>query len=429
MENIPKIITAGEKRIVLKNFLSLTSLQSINYILPIIVLFYLIRTLGPEKFGLITFAQCLIQYFMILTDYGFNLSATRRISLFRDQQKKVWQIFSSVMSIKIILAAASFLILLCIVRYIPRFSKDSMVYVLSFGTVIGNTLFPFWLLQGTERMKYIAIINIAGSILYTLSIFIFVKNPAHYLYVPLLNSLTSLATGILGLYVAIKKLKLKFIMQTYEKIKDEFMGGWDVFISIVAINAYTTTRIFAVGLLTNNIITGYYSIAERISGFIQTFPLDSLSQAIYPRISKIFAESEERALRLMRKIQNNTTISYLIILPAVCLLSPWIVKAICGTEYKEVILSTRLLLASVFFIVANAFKVQFLLVCGRADIYSKIHVLIAAIGLPLIFILIYFFSYIGAAFSTIILEGIIFTLTSKIINEFRSHFVSPSDRL
>lgn len=67
------------KRILLENFASLSVLQVVGCILTLITVPYLVRVLGPEKFGLITFAQAFITYLIILTDYGFNLSATRKI--------------------------------------------------------------------------------------------------------------------------------------------------------------------------------------------------------------------------------------------------------------------------------------------------------------------------------------------------------------
>jgi len=141
--NYKKILSAG-KRTVLSNIFSLSTLQGINYILPLIVLPYLIRVIGPGKFGLIAFAQALIQYFMILTDYGFSLTATRNISLCRAHKEKMCNIFSSVMTVKSILTALSFVILILIVRFIPKFRQDWLIYILSFGAVIGTTLFPVW---------------------------------------------------------------------------------------------------------------------------------------------------------------------------------------------------------------------------------------------------------------------------------------------
>jgi polysaccharide transporter, PST family len=38
-------------------------------------------------------AQSFIQYFVLITDFGFNLSATRKISINRDDAIKVNEIF------------------------------------------------------------------------------------------------------------------------------------------------------------------------------------------------------------------------------------------------------------------------------------------------------------------------------------------------
>jgi len=51
------------------------------------------------------------------------------------------------------------------------------------------------------------------------------------------------------------------------------------------------------------------------------------------------------------------------------------------------------------------------LVCGKTAAYSRIHITMACIGLPLIIILIYSFSYVGAALATTIIEAGVFTMT------------------
>jgi len=425
-----KIVTHREKKIVLENFISLTTLQGMSYLLPLAILPYLIRVIGMEKFGLIAFAQSLVQYFMILTDYGFSLSATRKISLIGEHKEKVSAIFSSVMTVKLMLAGLSFLALCALLYFVPKFRNDWPVYLLSFGAVIGNTLFPVWFFQGKEKMSYITVINVIAGVTYAILIFVFIKSPGDYLLVPLLNSLVLITSGIWALYIAFRKFRLEFILQKYTDIRKEFKTGWDIFISILSVNAYTTTRIFAVGLFTNNLLTGYYSLAERIANVIQSFPMNSFSQAVFPRISKVFTKNKQRAVAIMYRIQDKITLGFVISLPIAALIAPWLISLACGAAYKEVVLTLRLLLMAVFFVGANAFKVQFLLVCGKPDLYAKIHIAAAITGLPLIFILIYLYSYLGAAFSTVLTEAGVFILTSLIVDNLAKKItkkLSPSN--
>jgi PST family polysaccharide transporter len=408
-----------ERKAVLSNVAFLSALQTTTYILPVFIIPYLFRTIGPEKFGLIAFAQAFVQYFIILTDYGFNISATKEISLCRNEHAKVCNIFSSVMTTKIGLAFLSLLILGAIVYCTPRFRNDWPVYALSSGTILGNTIFPVWFFQGTEKMKYIANLNIAGGIIYALLIFLFVKVPQDYLMIPFINSCVFLATGILGQYTVFRRFGVEFSLKGYKNIRQQLRAGWDIFISIAAINAYTTTRIFAIGILTNNTVTGFYSIAEKISGLFQTFPLNSFSQAVFPRLSKVFHKNKIRAFKIMERLQQITIGTSLIFLPLAFIFAHLIVRLVCGVDYPETVLSLRLLLVSAFFISANAFRVQFLLVCGKTHIYSRIHVVMAMIGMPLIFLLISSFSYVGAAVATVVIETGVFCITYLTVRKLR----------
>jgi len=418
-------------KVVMHNVASLSWLQAITYVLPIIILPFLFRQLGPEKFGLIAFAQAFVQYFMILIDYGFNVTATKEISLAQDKHDKICKVFYGVMTTKLILAMVSLLILVTIVYFVPKFKADGLVYVLSFGAVIGNVLFPLWFFQGTEKMKYIANLNIIGGFVYALFIFSFIKGPSDYLAVPIITSGVSLMTGVLGQYFVCKEFNVPFRFAGLKDIREQLINGWNVFISVVAINAYTTTRVFAVGLLTNNSLTGFYSIAEKIANAVQTFPLYSFSQAIFPRLSKIFKSNKAKAYKIMQQIQLITIIVSLICLPIVFILSPLIVKIVCGGNFPETILSLRLLIISVLFIGSNAFRVQFLLVSGQTKAYSRIHITMAVFGLPLLIILIHYFSYVGAALATVIIEGGIFTLTYVTIKKlkFSSHKPRQKDNI
>jgi len=122
------------------NMASLSVLQIANYVLPLIIIPYLVRVLGVEKFGLVMFAQATIQFFIISTDYGFHLSAVREIATNRDDLNKVSQIFSSVMAVKFVLLVLCFGILLIFVSFIDRFHTESLVFLLTYFVLMISCL-------------------------------------------------------------------------------------------------------------------------------------------------------------------------------------------------------------------------------------------------------------------------------------------------
>ena len=407
-----------ERQAVLNNFAFLSALQVITYLLPIFILPYLFRVLGADKFGLLSFAQAFIQYFMILTDYGFNISATKEISVRHHEPGAINKIFHAVMAVKILLLLFSLAILGMVIAWVPRFHEDWRLYTLSFGMVIGNALFPHWFFQGIEKMKPIADLNIFGGILSAVLIFSLVHSPSDYLLVPFIQSAVMLTTGLWGQYLVIQTLKVPFQLPSWATFREQFIAGWHVFLSSLAINAYTTTRIFAIGLFGSNTITGYYSAGEKIAGLFQTFPLVPFSQALFPRLSKIFHKNKMRAYDFMEKIQRISVTVSLICLPLGFFFAPWIVRILCGKPYFEIIWSFRLLLIAVLFVGSNAFRVQFLLIAGKQDAYAKIHLLAAGIGMPLLVMAIAYYSYLGAACATILIEGGIFVQTCRSVKQY-----------
>jgi len=413
------MVAPDERRIVLSNAAALSSLQIVTYVLPIVTIPFLFRALGPGKFGLLAFAQAFVQYFVIITEYGFGISATKEISLCHREHEKVSAAFSSVMTAKLALTLLSLALMAVIVACVPKLRADWQLYALSSGMIVGIALFPTWFFQGVERMGYITVLNCIGSALFTALLLIFVCNPGDYLAVALIYSISTLMTGLLGLHFIRSHFNIHFRLHGRKAVHRQFKAGWDIFLSIAAINAYTTTRIFLLGLFTTQVIVGYYSIAEKIANACQTFPLDSFTKALFPRLSKIYHRNKQQAYVLMQHIQKITTIVSLLFLPAIFLSAPAIIQLICNKAYPEAVLSLRLLLVPVFFVAANAYRVQFLLVCGKTDVYSRIHVTMALLGLPLILLLINTFSYVGAAAATIAIEAGVFSITYITVRNLR----------
>lgn len=279
----------------LSNFFSLSVLKIFSYILPLLILPYLIRILGVEKFGLVMFAQSFIIFFNIFIEFGFGLSATREISLYRNDKDKITEIFSSVLSIKLILLLFSFIFLNLIIFNFNRFSSDWLLYELSFLMIIGEAVFAEWYFLGIEEMKYITILTIFSNLLYTILIFIVIKSQNDYIYVIFLKGLSSILIGCISLYIIFLKYHQKFKIQKFSILRNYFKDTLEFFFSKIAVMIYRISNTFILGIFTNNTIVGYYNISEKLYSAIYNL-YQPIVQVLYPHMSK------EKNVKMFKKI-------------------------------------------------------------------------------------------------------------------------------
>jgi PST family polysaccharide transporter len=300
------------KRKLLSNFFSLSVLQGANYILPLITFPYLVRILGVENFGLLAFATATIAYFQIITDYGFNLTATREISIHRDNKVKLTEIFSSVLVIKVSLLVLSTILLSILVFSFDKFAKDWSVYFLTFGMVIGQVLFPVWFFQGMEVMKYITYLSILAKSFFTVAIFVFVQEQSDFNLVPVLNSIGHILVGIWSLAIVKKKFGINFEFQRMETIMHHLKEGWYIFISNIAISIYTVSPTFILGLITNNIIVGYFDAIQKLINAVKSL-IGVVFHSIYPHYSSLINQSREQAISFSKSLTYFSSIFCLIL--------------------------------------------------------------------------------------------------------------------
>ncbi|MFA4923282.1 MAG: flippase [Ignavibacteriaceae bacterium] len=333
-DKIKSQLVQKEKKNILNNFFSLTVLQLSNYIIPLLVLPYLARVLGPEKFGLTAFAQAFVFYFILITDFGFNLSATREISINRDSKENISRIFSAVVIIKTFLLLISFIMLLLLIYFVPIFSTDRTLYLLTFLSVIGSVLFPQWFYQGIEKMKFITIITVGTRVIFTVFILLFVKKTSDYLLYSFLNSAGFLISGLIGFIVSFSLFKVKFRSLLFSEIRFHFLQGWHIFLSTISISLYTTSNSVLLGFFTNYSIVGYYTAAEKLFKVFQFMGMPFF-QAIFPYFSKLYNENKIRAIDSFNKIFYFTMLFSSILSLVLFFLSHPLIIFIFGSKFEN----------------------------------------------------------------------------------------------
>ncbi|WFQ78870.1 flippase [Xenorhabdus sp. SF857] len=391
-------------RILLKNIFSLFSIQAVNYFLPLILIPYLVRVLGIENFGIYGLILAIIQYLIIIIDYGFNFTATKEISIYRGNKLYISKVFCSVIFCKIILS----LLALFVIFLITIFYEEDKYLVLSFYfgffLVIGSALFPVWLYQGYEKMIVIAISNFIARLIGILLVFILVKKANDTYIAILIQGIMSIIAATIALTMAFY-LKLVTIVKFERKdIINHFKSGWDIFISTSFVSLYTTSIPIVLGATSGAASVGIYSAADKIKLALQGF-IGPISQALYPRLSRLMSESKQEALSLIKQSFKYFVIPLFALSFFVFLFSDKIVYIIYGQGFS----STADILKIIIWIppiigIGNLLGVQIMLPMGLYKEFSRTYIFTGVIGFVLIYFLSKYYSYYGVSISLLLIE-------------------------
>jgi polysaccharide transporter, PST family len=288
-------------RKLVSNFLSLSIVQGTNFLLPIIVMPYVIGRIGTAGFGVISVAHVIMIYLSSISDYGFNLTATKDISLFRGDRVKISKIFFLTLASKLLITLFCFFLLLILILFIPTVHQHLSLYLLGFLYVVGQSILVSWFFQGMEKMQYITVSTLLARIVFVLLVFIFIRQKEDNIFFLFFLGIGNIIAGLFSIYLAIRIFKLKFIQPRWSEIIFELKEGWHITVSNLSINTYLYTNIFILRIFTNDLVVGYYSVAEKIFFAIRQI-LGIFSQAIYPRVCQFALKSEEQVHVFFKKI-------------------------------------------------------------------------------------------------------------------------------
>lgn len=402
-------------KVFIKNFLSLAAVQGVNYLLPLMTLPYLVRVLGVDNFGIFSFATAIVAFFAVITDYGFNFSATREISVNKFDKTEITKIYSSVMTLKIILMLLSFLILCIMVFFIPKFNDNLLIYLLCYGVVLGQVLFPVWFFQGMEQMQFITVVNVFSKILSTVCIFIFINDPNDLYLVPVFMSLGAIIGGIYSLRLISKEFGISFKIQSRGELERHLKGGGNLFLTSFLSTLLTSSGILVLGFYASNTVVGIYSAIEKIFRAVVGL-FAPITQALYPiSCQKLNTGNIADSRKYFKKIFYIIFLLTLITAILICFLSNVIIDFFYGINMLQYVYILQLMMLwLIFSVMNNIIGIQYLS-AKRKDKFYLIAFVIGALSTTLLnFILIPKY-LIDGIISAMIFGEIILTLVMVIL--------------
>ena len=386
-----------------------TSWLFFERILKMIIGFFIIvlltRYLGPEKFGLLSYAQSYVGIFIAFATLGIDVILVREITKDKKNSNKLigtaffLKIFVSIFAIFIIFIINSFMsdneavLLISIISFILFFQSF-------------NTIDNFF--QANVISKYSVLVNTFAFILSAsikLALIYLETDLIYFAYALVLDSIF-IVIGYIYIYTKQKQSLLKW---RFDKgIAIFFLkSGWPLMLVALAAFIYTRTDQIMLKHMVDNEAVGNYAVAIKLSEVFYFVPL-LIAQSIFPKIIEMKEKSEKEYFSLLEKLYKLVVWSAIPIAMIFFLFSDTIVSILYGSQFSE---ASSVLSILAFAIVFNAIgiittKVLYVEHYERKYLYRSILGVFVNIGLN--FYLIPLYGLNGAAIATLITLFIIY---------------------
>ena len=395
---------------VFKNGVWLYLLQVFNTVVPLITLPYITRILGPSQYGLFSIALNLQGYYQVIVEYGFGMSATRKVALQENTAASLSVLYSRVLCSRSLLMLPCCLFTLGYVAFNFNDFEQCVCLVILTASMLGYVFQLNWLFQGMQCMRFISIINIIGRTLSVLLIFIFIKNENDLLLYCCLYSITPIMVGLLSNIVARRQFGVYFRAVHLQEIFDELKSGWFVFTTQLSSKVFGAIGLTLLGVFSSTYETGVYAAIQKIPMVI-LLAWSPISQVLYPVSSKRMADSFTEGRHFVRKVRRLILPPFVCVAILLAVFAEPVISIVFGRDY-----ATRyywvypLLIWMIVAINNNFLGIQILLASGHDKEYSRCFNVSLIFTIVLNVILIYLFKGDGACWVPLLSEAVLWVL-------------------
>jgi PST family polysaccharide transporter len=390
---------------IVKNFSSLFFVQVANVLLPLLSIPYVVRIIGPEKFGLINYSGAIIGYFVMIVNYAFNLTASKSISQNNKDSKIINKVFNEVLGCQLLLWTLCFFVFLICIFFVPVFNQNNKVFIVTFLITIACVLTPDWIYQGMGDLHRQAFFNLISKLILTGLMFVLIKKPSDYFWQPLALSISQIFVSFTSLNYALLKYKLKIDLPKWSVLINVLNECKTIFFSSIIISLYTTTNIVVLGSLVSELEVGYFSAAQKLIILTLSLVLFPLTTSLFPFIGGKFSESIEIGINSVKKLVPIVATLMLIICLVLFFIGPWFLVQFYGLNFQKSINMFRIMAFIPFFIsISNIYGIQIMLNLKLDKIILRITLFGALISLILNAYLGKWYGGIGSASSWLISE-------------------------
>lgn len=299
-----------QKSSLVKNIIYKVILNIFNIVIPILVGPYVYRTLGADSIGKVQLSETIFNYFFIFAVFGVYQYGLREMSRIKDDQTKVNQFFTSMITISIgtsVLSLSAYLLFIFIGYGDRALFPVLLIYAIN---LIGNIFYVEWVNEASEKYDFITIKTVLIKVVYIVLLFTLVRSADDYMEYAALLILTTVLNNIVSFIYIKRKIRLDFTKISIKKhIKP-------LLLVVVFSNAnvlYNQLDRYMLGEFINEATVSYYVMAQQMMGIINTLML-SIIQVTIPRLSYLSGSKDEDSYLIL--LNNISKIYFAFLFPA-----------------------------------------------------------------------------------------------------------------
>lgn len=340
------------------NYFHMTALQIINSFFYILIYPFVINHVGIESFGLYVFASSIAAYFIVFINFGFDMHATKLISLEPNNESLHSSLLALITLSKLLLGLAS-IIIFCIILFSFSFLKSNwQIFLLCFANAASCVFLPTWYFHGMQKMKILTTIQLIFKILSLPAIYILVKDSTDIGWYAFSVVSANILSSIAAFIIATKLIQSKLPFPTFIEVKFMLHEVQPFFWSSAANTLKQRSIEIIIGSMFGMREIAIYDLANKIFS-VPSLIASNINAALFPVMVKNVNK------KLINKIVKIEVLIASLCIAFVALIGSWVVDLVSTHDmrdsyYLSILLSlnitTHLIVSSYIYFVFVPYK-------------------------------------------------------------------------
>lgn len=278
------------------NFLIYGFGQSINILGPLLIVPHIISICGLEGLGKVGIAFSLSLLLCCFIDYSSAIIGTKEISIHREDKKKLEIIIADFLGVKLIITLIALLGLIVAIDLIPFLNENKTLYYCLIPLLIAQLFHPNWILQGLEKFKLIALINLLSKAIYLGLVFLLVTQKTDYIWVNFYLGISNLIFFFASIVYISLKIGIRFNTIHIKKSIQLIRRDFSICVSEFCLSIYQFFPIIIVGYILGNASAGIFKVIEQIISVFRTY-IFMFFNFSYPTVCFDFEKTKRKGLK------------------------------------------------------------------------------------------------------------------------------------